>query len=219
LRECVFVSHPKSESRGEMSLPRIKNKKLVIERSLLFVCVIVLGALYVLASENTVFGNGNRSVVIEDIDGLKIPIHDENEELERFLLKDGKIRGVSYQIAEPFPAPKVIAFYEQEMKQLGFREITSGTLDKDKTMGNWRTYIDSTTSESFYVAEYALDWADINRSARVSLMLRYQTVYNEERVQVVNYEDWLYLKVIIQKMPFFLLPGEDTFVKTKDVRK
>ena len=43
---------------------------------------------------------------------------------------------------------------------------------------------------------------------RLKLILRYKTIHSEGKEQVVNYEDWLYLKVIIQKMPFFLLPGE-----------
>lgn len=192
-----------------MILHRLRKMHLIINRTLSFRYVMLFFTLYLLISVNPIFGNSSKNGVLEDIGGLKIPICEGNEELKRFSLKNGKIHGVSYQVAEPFPARKVIGFYKQEMRKLGFFEISTKS-DKIKLLDDWQRYVDSTTAESFDIAEYTIDWADKKKSARLKLILRYKTLHNENKEQIVNYEDWLYLKVIIQKMPFFLLPGEKT---------
>lgn len=161
---------------------------------------------FMLADAMAVNDNG---LLTEKVDNLKIPVFEGHEKLEHYSVNDGKIAGFSYRLVEPYPAKNVIDFYKKEMKNRGFISIVSTESSPNETpLSNWQRYTSKSKLGFSTITEFTLDWTDKEKTSRIKLILRYLTKQNSSSESGINYEDWLYLEVLIQKMPFFLMPTE-----------
>jgi len=144
-----------------------------------------------------------------DLKNFEIPMYGYAENVKPYTLEDGLIKGVSYTVKWPYPAPGVLEFYDEAMRKIGYEPFVEDHLKyADRT---WQTFIDSTIKGQPYVAQLNARWVDPKREVRAVLNLRYYWYVDHSKTKIILGEDYN-LNITFQIMPFFTVPRADELI-------
>ena len=146
-----------------------------------------------------------------DLKGFEIPMYGYAENVRSYTLEDGLIKGVSYKVKMPYPAPDVLNFYDEAMRKIGYEPFVEEHLKNADR--KWQTFVDSTKKGQPYVAQLNARWTDPKRKVRTILNLRYYWYVDHTKSKILLEENHN-LNITFQIMPFFTVPRGDEF-KTK----
>lgn len=134
---------------------------------------------------------------------FKIPIYGYAQNVKPFVLEGGLVRGVSYTVKLPYPAPDVLNYYDEAMNEIGYQPfVEEHSKYTDRT---WQTFVDGTMKGRPYVTQLNANWVDQKHENRAVLNLRYYWYPDHTSAKIVLGENDD-LNVSIQIMPFLRAP-------------
>jgi len=143
-----------------------------------------------------------------DLKDFEIPMYGYAENVKPYTLEDGLIKGVSYTVKIPYPAPDVLKFYDEAMRKIGYESFVEDHLKYADRI--WQTFIDGTIKGQPYVAQLNASWADPKREVIAILNLRYYWYVDHTKPKIILQENYN-LNITFQIMPFFNVPRGDEF--------
>lgn len=166
------------------------------------ICIIVVFFLLTFISCGSK-DNGIDNPIIKEIKRISFPIYPGAKNKKEFSLKNGYIQGVSYEAVSRYPAEDILAYYEKELENLGFRSSSGGQYQSSDR--KWQTFVDSTRNGEPYVAQLTADWIDQQKTKSAKLILRYSWS-NGNKLSRVVLTDNQNLNIVFQMTPYFVLP-------------
>jgi hypothetical protein len=143
-----------------------------------------------------------------ELKDFEIPMYGYAENVKPYTLEDGLIRGVTYTVKMPYPAPDVLSFYDEAMRKIGYEPFVEEHLKYADR--KWQTFVDSTKKRRPYIAQLTASWADGKRETRTTLILQYYWHVDHNKPKIILGENFD-LNITFQIMPFFNVPRGDEF--------
>jgi len=149
--------------------------------------------------------SGKNEMQKSDIKKFDLPIYIGAKNVKPYTLKDGLIKGISYDLKLPYPGASdvVLQWYDTKLKQKGYVPFVEEYYKYADRV--WQEFIDGTMKGEPRVAQLTSSWVDTNKTERINLTLRYYW-YPDCKTSKIILESNDNLHVDIQIIPFVTLP-------------
>lgn len=134
---------------------------------------------------------------------FKIPVYIGAQKIKHYSRANGSLMGVSYNVKLPYDTKLVLDFYDEKMKEIGFKPFVEEYYKyADRS---WQNFTDGTIKGDPEVAQLLASWVDEKNTQRANLALRYFWYIDQnQRTKFLGPNDDL--NVDFQIMPFITIP-------------
>jgi hypothetical protein len=132
---------------------------------------------------------------------IEIPIYSNPKTIKSYVDSFASIKSKSYKIKQAYPADKIIDFYAQAMKEVGFRPYK----EAHGVQENWINFEDESKGGIRHIRQFSKAWISSDEIMEAILVLRYESL-NEN-----NWPDELF--ITFQIMQAFEEKPIDDFIK------
>lgn len=138
------------------------------------VFLLLIGNIVIIISLGTFFiygfcGSGANN---DPYPNIEIPIYSNPKTIKSYVDSLASIKSKNYKIKQAYPAEKIINFYSQAMKKIGFKPYK----EKYGVQEKWITFEDETKGGIRHIRQFSKAWISADGIIEAILVLRYESL-------------------------------------------